>query len=89
MIACVAMPFSHLLKRGNPEGGGLAGAGAGLAEDVDAGQRAGDQQRLDLGGRDEFRFGQGAEDGRSNAECGESFGKGGMFGFVAQYLLSV
>ena len=41
MIACVATPLVGALEDRDAEGGGLAGAGAGLAEDVDAGQRRG------------------------------------------------
>jgi hypothetical protein len=49
-------------KQRDAEGGGLAGAGAGLAEDVGAGQGAGDQQRLDFRRGDVLQLGQGAED---------------------------
>ena len=85
--------LGRALEDGDAEGGGLAGAGAGLAEDVDAGQRAGDQQRLDLGRRVELRLGQPAEDGGADAQGGEGLGEltfgglglvgGCLFGFKA------
>lgn len=77
-------PLGHLLEDGEAEGGGLAGAGAGLPEDVDAGQGAGDEQRLDLGGGLELGLGQAAEDGRAEPECGEGFGDGRVFGLIAR-----
>ena len=67
MIAWVGVPRRTLGEDGDAEGGGFPGAGAGLAEDVYAGQSARDQQRLDLRGRYELQLGQGAEDGGTHA----------------------
>ena len=69
--------LGRALEDRDAEGGGLAGAGAGLAEQVDAGQRAGDQQGLDFRRRDELRLGQCAEDRRADAQGGEGSGTGG------------
>ncbi len=43
------IPRTHL-EEGEAEGGGLAGAGAGLTQDVLALEHLGDQESLDLGG---------------------------------------
>ncbi len=83
MMAWVARP-RVALEDGDAEGGGFAGSGAGLAEEIDAGEGAGDEQGLDFGGSFEFGFGEALEDGGADAEGGEGLWGLGAGGFVGQ-----
>ena len=56
------------------EGGGLAGTGLGLADDVLAGHQNGDGGGLDGRGLLEAKFGYGFEEFGGQAELGEQFG---------------
>jgi hypothetical protein len=85
----------ELLEDGQAEGGGLAGAGAGLSEDIDAGEGDGDHFFLDFGRGGEVDLREGVEEGGFKAELfegGREFdfevmlvmfrGGGGLFGQV-------
>ena len=64
-------PPGGQVEEGQAEGGGLARAGLGLAEDVLPGERGGDQLALDLGRALEAHGFDGADDGVAQAEVGE------------------
>ncbi len=68
----------EFLDDGEAEGGGFAGARAGLSEAVDAGEGDGDHFFLDFGGGGEVDVGEGVEDGGFDAEL---FDGGGEFVF--------
>ena len=57
------------------EGRGFAGAGAGLAEDVFAGEGGRDECLLDFGGGFEVNIGEGVKEGGLEAQGGEGFGE--------------
>ncbi len=76
----------EFLEDGEAEGGGLAGAGAGLPEDIDAGEGDGDHFFLDFGGGDEMDLGEGVEDGGFEAELLEG---GGKFDFYVWFMMFV
>jgi hypothetical protein len=69
----VALVDVDLVEGGQGEGGGLAGAGLGLAQDVVAGKEVRDAGGLD--GRRGFvaDLGQGGKDGRLEIELVEAF----------------
>ena len=76
-IAALALVFGATLQDGDAEGPGLAGAGAGLAEDVAPGEDRGDEDGLDLGGAGEAGFGEAFEDAGTKAQGlkGDVFGE--------------
>ena len=70
-IRARARPFSSKREHGQDEGGGLAGAGLGDAENVAAGQNVGDRLFLDGGGGGVTGSRNGGEDLIGQAEMGK------------------
>ena len=66
------------------ERGGFAGAGAGLAQNINPSQGTGDEQRLDFRRGLEFRFRETAQERAADAQRCECFGDGWVFRFVGQ-----
>jgi len=63
-----------LLDDGDPEGGGLAGAGLRLADQVLAGSQGADGARLDLGRGGEAHLLDGSRDGDRQLDVAEAMG---------------
>lgn len=68
----------HLEHR-EPEGGGFAGTGSGLAEDVASGEDVRDHLALDVGGFVEVNLRECVKDGGFDAELGEGLRKLDLF----------
>jgi hypothetical protein len=61
----------QVIENGEGEGGGLAGAGLGDADEIAAGQDERNSLRLNRGRLGVAEFAQGMEKGRGEAESGE------------------